>query len=105
MRAGIENITLGDINPKGTTETAKLIKKEFPDAGILEVKVDVTDEASVTSMVEKAIAAFGTLECGKEVHCIALMSSPRFANCALRFQRQMQRVSVSIAICRERSLC
>lgn len=64
-RAGCQNITLADINPKGAMQTAKLIKAEFPDVGLLEVVVDVTDEASVYAMVAKAIEKFGSLECGK----------------------------------------
>ena len=65
VKAGIQNITLADINPAGIEETAKLINARFPAAGILQVTVDVTDESSVNGMVEQAVEAFGTLECGE----------------------------------------
>jgi NAD(P)-dependent dehydrogenase (short-subunit alcohol dehydrogenase family) len=55
---------LADINPKGAAQTAKLIKAEFPDVGILEVVVDVTDENSVYAMVDEHVDKFGTLDCG-----------------------------------------
>lgn len=64
VRAGINNITLGDINVNGLQETEDLIKAEFPAAGVLRVLVDVTDEDSVNEMVTQAIQQFGSLECG-----------------------------------------
>lgn len=64
VRAGVNNITLGDINLKGLQETADLIKADFPNAGVLQVSVDVTDEKSVDEMVDRAVQNFGTLECG-----------------------------------------
>ena len=65
VRAGVQNITLADINPDGVAETERMIKEEFPHAGTLKVTVDVTDEKSVNAMVESAAQAFGTLECGQ----------------------------------------
>lgn len=71
VRAGVQNVTIGDINPQGLSETADLIKAEFPKAGVLQVEVDVTDEDSVNAMVDKAIEAFGSLECGR---CLPMLS-------------------------------
>ena len=65
VRAGVQNITLGDVNPDGLLETERLIKEEFPNAGTLKVTVDVTDEKSVNALVDAAVQAFGTLECGQ----------------------------------------
>lgn len=64
-RAGIQGITLADVNKDGIDETARLITAENPDIGLLPVVVDVTDEQSVQSMVDQAVQAFGTLDCGK----------------------------------------
>ena len=55
---------MGDINPAGAEETARLIKEEFPDTRILQVKVDVADEDSVNAMVDQAVEAFKTLDYG-----------------------------------------
>lgn len=46
-------------------ETARLIHTEFPDAKVLSVTLDVTDEKSVNDMVDQAVQAFGTLDCGE----------------------------------------
>lgn len=53
------------MNAAGLAETERLIKEEFPTAGIAQVILDVTDEASVNAMVDKAVEAFGRLDCGK----------------------------------------
>ncbi|KAF5628926.1 dehydrogenase [Fusarium sp. NRRL 52700] len=65
IRAGIKAITLADLNKDGVLETSRLIKAEFPDAKVLPLVVDVTDEKSVNDMVDQAVQAFGTLDCGK----------------------------------------
>lgn len=46
-------------------ETARLIRTEFPNARILPVIIDVTDEKSVNAMVDQAVQEFGTLDCGE----------------------------------------
>lgn len=68
---------MADVNSGALEETARLIKEEFPKAGVIQVTVDVTDEAAVNDMVEKAVAAFGSLDCGK-----AQAPRARFGNLA-----------------------
>ena len=63
VRAGIQGITLADLNPRALEETAKLITAEYPHVGINQVVADVTDETSVNNMLDSAIKVFGTLEC------------------------------------------
>lgn len=46
-------------------ETEKQIKAEFPNVKLLSVVVNVTEEESVNSMVEKAVQEFGSLDYGK----------------------------------------
>lgn len=46
-------------------DTARLIQTEFPNARVLSVVIDVTDEESVRAMVDQAVQAFGTLDCGE----------------------------------------
>lgn len=65
VRAGIQGITLVDMNKDAIAETAKLIKAEFPHAKTLEVAINVTDEQAVNSMVDQAVQTFGSLDCGK----------------------------------------
>lgn len=42
-----------------------MINTESPNVKLLHVVVDVTDEESVLSMVNQAVEAFGTLDCGE----------------------------------------
>ena len=67
VRAGIQGITLADLSKDGITETARMILEEFPDAKVLPVVVDVTDEASVNATVDQAVQEFGTLDCGETI--------------------------------------
>jgi len=72
VRAGIQGITLADLNKDGVAETARLIQNEFPNVKILPVIIDVTDEKSVNEMVDQAVQAFGTLDCAANAAGVSL---------------------------------
>jgi NAD(P)-dependent dehydrogenase (short-subunit alcohol dehydrogenase family) len=55
------------MNKDGVAETVRLIQAEHPHVKVLPVVMDVTDEASVNAMVDEAVKAFGTLDCGEKV--------------------------------------
>lgn len=65
VRAGIQNITLADINLDGVAETAKLIEAAVPGTKILQIAVNVTNESDVNAMVDKTVSTFGSLDCGQ----------------------------------------
>ena len=66
-RAGVQGITLADLNKDGTAETERLILEDFPNVKLLSVILDVTDEKSVNKMVDDAVEKFGTLDYGKTI--------------------------------------
>lgn len=76
-RAGAKGITLADMDKQGIAETERLIHTEFPDVKILSVIIDVTDETSVISMVDQAVAEFGTLDYGERQNPLRYRALPR----------------------------
>jgi len=56
---------MADINIDGVKETSELLKARCqPSVGLLELKVDVSDLASVEAMVRKTMEKFGGLDYG-----------------------------------------
>lgn len=53
------------MNEDGIAETERLINAEMPSVKYLPIVIDVTDEASVNRMVDRAVQEFGTLDCGE----------------------------------------
>ncbi|KAH6872089.1 hypothetical protein B0T10DRAFT_541388 [Thelonectria olida] len=100
VRAGIQGITLADVNPKSLGETAKLIREEFPQVGIKEVAVDVTDEASVNHMVDEAVKAFGTLDCAANAAGVIVNVRAKAAEIPTSdFDRVMNINARAVALC------
>ena len=54
-------VVVADIVPQAGEDTAKIIRDAGGDA--LSTHVDVTDEASVASMVEFVVSEYGRLDC------------------------------------------
>jgi NAD(P)-dependent dehydrogenase (short-subunit alcohol dehydrogenase family) len=65
VRAGIQNIALADIDLEGVAETARLVEAAAPKTKVLQISVNVTDEAAVNAMVNKTVSSFGGLDCGE----------------------------------------
>lgn len=59
--AGARAVVIADIDDEGLDETAQMVRNSGADA--LPVKTDVSRASDVENMVEKAIAAFGRLDC------------------------------------------
>jgi cyclopentanol dehydrogenase len=53
---------LADIDEKGGKETVKLVKKEVSDAQVEFVKLDVSSEADVTSVMNNFLKVYGRLD-------------------------------------------
>ncbi|MCC7207964.1 MAG: sorbitol-6-phosphate dehydrogenase [Anaerolineae bacterium] len=56
------HVLVADLNGEAAVETADLITKDYPDRRALGMKIDVTDEAQVSAMVDRAVAEFGRLD-------------------------------------------
>lgn len=55
------NVSLVDYNPEALEKAKAEIIKETPDAKLLTVVADVSDEAAVKNYVDKTVAEFGTI--------------------------------------------
>ena len=56
------NLALFDISGEALDETRALILAQIPDAAVLNLKLDVTDETAVKQSVEKAAETYGRLD-------------------------------------------
>jgi NAD(P)-dependent dehydrogenase (short-subunit alcohol dehydrogenase family) len=100
VRAGIQGITLADLNKDGVAETVRLIQTEFPDVKILPVIIDVTDEKSVNAMVDQAVQAFGTLDCAANAAGVIVNSREKSAHVpSSEFDRVMSINARAVALC------
>jgi NAD(P)-dependent dehydrogenase (short-subunit alcohol dehydrogenase family) len=72
-RAGAR-VVAADIGVQGGEETVAMIAKEGGEA--IFVKTDITREAEVEALVEKAVAAFGRLDCAFNNAGIEIESKP-----------------------------
>jgi len=59
-RQGVRSFALIDRNP--VTQTVEHLKKTYPDIKIIEIEMDVTDEAAVNDSVEQTVKEFGRLD-------------------------------------------
>ncbi|KAF9771418.1 hypothetical protein IL306_010942 [Fusarium sp. DS 682] len=100
VRAGIQGITLADLNKDAVFETARLIQAEYPDARVLPIVVDVTDERSVNAMVDQAVQAFGTLDCAANAAGVIVNSREKSAHVpSSEFDRVMSINARAAALC------
>ena len=53
---------LGDLNEPAVAKAAELINANFPTAQAVGVKCDVSKEAEVKAMVDRAVQEFGRLD-------------------------------------------
>lgn len=53
---------LGDINQEAVSKAADLITANFPTAKAIGVKCDVSKEAEVKEMIDRAVQEFGRLD-------------------------------------------
>jgi NAD(P)-dependent dehydrogenase (short-subunit alcohol dehydrogenase family) len=83
-RAGVQGITLADLNKDSVAETERLIQTEFPNVKVLPVIIDVTNEKSVNAMVDQAVETFRTLDYGE--------TTPRY----FRYLSQYQKLTLSV---------
>lgn len=56
------NLTLVDYNEKSLAEAVKEISKEYPEAKLVTVVADVSNEEAVKNYVNKAVEAFGRID-------------------------------------------
>jgi len=61
-KEGCKRLTIADLNEAGLEETKRLIEAENPDADVRIAVCNVTDEASVQSMVDGTVAQFGRVD-------------------------------------------
>ena len=64
MNAGCTGIALADVSQAGVKETARCIREKHPSVKVLEVVVDVADQASVRAMLARAVEALGDIHYG-----------------------------------------
>lgn len=53
---------LSDINEESVQKAADILRQQFPDAEVDSVKCDVSKEADVKAMVERAVEKWGRLD-------------------------------------------
>nr|RBQ97534.1 hypothetical protein FVER53263_05846 [Fusarium verticillioides] len=100
VRAGVRGITLADVNKDGVAETGKLIQAEFPNAKVLPLVVDVTDEQSVKDMVDQALQTFGTLEYAANAAGVVVKIREKSAHVPTdEFDRVMNINARAVALC------
>ena len=59
-RQGVRSFALCDRNP--VTETSQHLKETYPDIRILEISMNVADEAAVNASVEQTVKEFGRID-------------------------------------------
>ncbi|KAF5636921.1 dehydrogenase [Fusarium sp. NRRL 25303] len=100
VRAGIQGITLADLNKDALSETARLIQTQYPDVKVLSIVVDVTDEKSVNAMVDQAVQTFGTLDCAANAAGVIVKSREKSAHVpSSEFERVMNINTRAAALC------
>ncbi|KLO99428.1 dehydrogenase [Fusarium fujikuroi] len=100
VRAGIQGITLADLNKDALSETARLIQAQYPDVKVLPIVVDVTDEKSVNAMVDQAVQTFGTLDCAANAAGVIVKSREKSAHVpSSEFDRVMNINTRAVALC------
>ncbi|KAF5710202.1 dehydrogenase [Fusarium mundagurra] len=100
VRAGVRGITLADVNKDGVLETGKLIQAEFPDAKVLSLVVDVTNETSVNDMVDQAVKTFGTLDYAANAAGVVVKTRAKSAHVPTsEFDRVININTRAVALC------
>ncbi|EOA91542.1 uncharacterized protein SETTUDRAFT_162241, partial [Exserohilum turcica Et28A] len=60
--AGCRRLCLGDVNTKGLDKTRSLIQTCYRDADVQVVRVDISNEASVSAFVDHCVHHLGRID-------------------------------------------